>query len=55
MKKKYIAPEAEILLLRLSDIIVASLLDGGAGGGDGGTDGEDDDYGDVGFINEDWN
>ena len=54
MKKKYIAPEAEILLLRLSDIIVASVLDGGAGG-DVENGGEDDDFGDIGFMNEDWN
>jgi hypothetical protein len=39
-KKKYVAPELELLLLEQSDIITAS---GGTIGGDGG---EEDEFGD---------
>lgn len=45
-KKKYIAPELELLLLEQSDIITASV--GGTIGGDGG---EEDEFGSFGWVN----
>lgn len=42
MKKKYVSPELEILLLEQSDIITNSPI-GGVGGGD---TGPDDEFGD---------
>lgn len=52
MKKKYIAPNAEILLLEVSDVIIAS---GGSASGENGA--YDDDFGDFGnAVNIDnWN
>ena len=52
MKKQYISPEMDVLLLELSDIITASGPIGGGGGGSVEKPGDDDDFG---FFNINWN
>lgn len=44
MKKQYISPELDILLLESADVITASPVDGGGAGG-GNLGGEFDDWG----------
>lgn len=52
MKKTYISPELEILLLQISDVITASgLIGGGGGGGDIENPGDGDDFE---FFNLGW-
>ena len=48
MKKKYVSPELEVLILEQTDIITSSpTTSGGTGGSTGTTPGFEDDLGDL--------